>query len=170
MRNFRKLKRGASNKRLAFALSLVLLLSMLLSSCEEKRSAYEIMEEFRRSYGIERTVFSPEIPEGEAGFCGEGFLERAFGNVSENVGDYALLFISDLDAVGEIDILVCYSAYDAAAVSESALMRLDFLRREAGDADTEYLETAFVERRGRTVILSALPDNERAMRVLDKIL
>lgn len=153
----------------AVAVFIVIFAVLLLSSCRETRTAYDIMNEFRLAYGIERAIFSPTVPEGEAGYCPEGFLDEVFGNVSDSVADYAILFISDISTLGECAILICYSTYDAISVSGSAFMRLDFLRSQAGSLDASSLDTAFVRRCGKAVILCALPDNERASRLFDKL-
>ena len=172
VRYFGKSFYAALSRITAAVLSLSLIL-LLFSGCgggAEGKRAYDIMRKFADEYGIERTVFSPDVPEGEDGYCADGFLDRVFGNISECVSDYALIFISDLDAVGECAILVCYSGYDTIAVTEAALRRIDLLRRESGGLDSSNISTAFVERHGNAVILSVLPDNERALNLFDKLL
>ena len=148
-----------------------LILSLcILTACGKEVGAYQVMEEFRIGYGIERPVFSPTVAEGCEGYCYDGFLEGVFGQISDSVEDYAILFVSDIHAVGECAVLICYSTYDAISVTSSVFARLDFLKSHAGSLDTSYLEDAFVRRCGRVVIFSALPDNEKAARLFDRLI
>lgn len=164
------LNSGIRNLARAALVFLLLLSIICMSSCQRSVEAYKLMTELCYAYGIDRVIFSPSVKEGEEGYCPDGFLDSVFGDISESVSDYALLFISDLFSVGECAILVCYSTYDAIAVTEAALMRLELLRTESGGLDISALEGAFVERSGRTVILCALPDNDRARRLVRKII
>lgn len=143
---------------------------ILLVSCSASPSAEELMMEFAKAYGIDKTCYSKSIPEGEPGYAPVEFFTELYGNIEESVSDYAVIFTSTLSSVGECSVILCYSEYDAMRVSEAALMRLDMIKSLVGSVNTEAADDAFVIRRGRAVITCALSDNERAEKLWKKII
>ncbi len=153
-------------------LAAVLLLSIALLSvsCSAQPSAKELMHEFVTGYGIEKPYYFKSAAEGESGYVPDNFLFRLFGDIDGSVSDFAVVFTSDLSAVGECSVLICYSEYDAARVSEAVLMRVDTVRSLLGSSDTSAADDAAVFRRGRIVVCCMLDDNARAKRLWDRIL
>ena len=141
-----------------------------LSSCGEKAAPYELMLEFCASYGIEDTVFSPCVKEGDEGYTDSDFFESVFGKGDESVCDYAVVFLSDLNRAGECSLFLCYSDYDALMVCDMLYRRIDLIKSMGAGIDTSYLSDAVVFKSGKYAVMCALSDNERAEKIWRKIL
>ena len=142
----------------------------LFVSCRQKISPYAMMLEFCESYGIENTVFSPVVSEGEAGYTDEDFFETVFGEGIESVEDYAVVFLSSLDYVGECSLFLCYSDYDALVVCNVLRRRVDLIKSVGAGINTSYTADALIFKSGKYVVMCALSDNILAERIWRKIL
>ena len=145
-------------------------LSLVLISCKKKASPYGLMIEFCQSYGIEDTVFSPSLDEGDTGYAEDGFFELLFDEKPHSVSDYAIVFLSSLDYAGECAVLLCYSESDALMTLELMQMRIDLIRSMATGIDVSSTDDARVFKSGKYVVMCALPDNDRAERIWRKVL
>ena len=155
------------------AVSLVVtavLLLFILASCDEGRSALSIMSEFCEAYSVGGVVYSPHIREGERGYSDEDFFIELYGEGSDSVSDYSVLLLSGLSDVGECAVFICYSDYDATLVSDMCYRRIELLKSLSGAVDTSFADDAFVLRRGKTVVMCALADNERGKRIWKKVI
>ena len=166
---------GFVNRRLCSLFICVLLLvavscSSFLVSCDKNDAPYGLMLEFCEIYGIEDTVFSPSLSEGDVGYADEEFFELVFGEKPCSVSDYAVVFLSSLDFVGECALLLCYSEGDALDACLLLNERIDLLKSSGTGMDTSYLTDAVVFKSGRYAVLCALSDNERAEKTWRKLL
>jgi hypothetical protein len=133
-------------------------------------SPYGLMLEFCEIYGIEDTVFSPTLAEGDLGYANDEFFELVFGEKPYSVSDYAVVFLSDLDFVGECALLLCYSEGDALDACLLLRERIDLLKSMGTGMDTSYLADAVVFKSGRYAVLCALSDNVKAEKTWRKLL
>ena len=155
----------------ALALLLIFISSVFsLASCRKNPSPYILMQEFSKAYGVDGTIFSPAVKEGDDGYANEDFFELIFRETPEYVSDYAVLFLSRLDRVGECALLLCYSDYDALVACDVLRRRVDLLKSMGASTDTSYVTNAVVFKSGKYAIMCALSDNERAERLWRKIL
>lgn len=143
---------------------------LILSSCSEKRSALSVMSEFRKAYSVGGVVYSPLIGEGQRGHSDEAFFVELYGEGSDSVSDYSVLLLSGIAGVGECAVFICYSDYDAILVSDMCYRRIEFLKSLSGAVDTSFAEDAFVLRRGKTVVMCALADNDRGKSIWKKVI
>ena len=157
-------------KKLILLLCIGALFCSMLSCGSIERSALELMREFTEDYGWEGVIYSPSVREGEAGYADEAFFESVWGEGVEYVSDFAVVFSSSLDKSGECAVFICYNDFDAARVSEMIYRRFDLIASLGIVLDTSSLNDSFVLRRGRVVVASALPDNDRAKSVWKRII
>jgi hypothetical protein len=157
------------SKAVAFIVAAVLCV-FALASCAEERSALSIMTEFCDSYSVGGVIYSPLIEEGRRGHSDERFFIDLYGEGSESVSDYSVLLLSGISLVGECAVFLCYSDYDATLVSDMCYRRIELLKSLAGAVDTSFAEDAFVLRRGKTVVMCALSDNEKGARIWKKVI
>ena len=161
------------NKFIIRPVSLILVLFILafsLASCGQKPSPYSLMLEFCESYGIEDTVFSPLLSEGEEGYTDEDFFKIVFGEGIEAVEDYAVVFLSSLDYAGECSVFLCYSEYDALVVCDMLRRRIDLIKSIGAGINTSYVSDAVVFKSGKYAVMCALSDNELAKRMWRRLL
>ena len=149
---------------------LIIVLMMCACSCGEERSAYEIILEFRAEYGELGTVYSLGIPEGETGHCDISMYEAMLGENSDSCKDFATILSANPEKIAECTVLIAYSEYDAMLLSERCFARLDLLASLPIPLDASCLEDAFVIRRGKVVVLCAMPNNALAAKIFKKIL
>ena len=153
------------------AVFLLIALSLCgLVSCRESAAPYSMMLEFCKSYGISGTVFSPCVKEGESGYTDEDFFDNVFGGGSECVSDYAIVFVSNLNAVGECAVFSCYTEYDALVSCDAMSRRIDLIKTMGASIDTSYAFDAVVFKSGKYAVMCVLPDNALAERIWRKIL
>ena len=152
--------------------SFLLIASCVLTivGCEEKRSALDLMNAFCSEYAPAGVIYSPSIKEGDEGFAGEDFFVTMYFESSDSVTDYAVFLNSNTEIVCECAVFLCYSGYDAMNVSEMLYRRIDFLKSFALAIDTSCAEDAFVLRKGKTIVMCAMPDNELAYSVWKRII
>ena len=141
-----------------------------LVSCAQRQSPYSLMLEFCKNYGIDSVVFSPEISEGEAGYTDEDFFKTVFDEGIESVEDYAIVFLSSLDYVGECSVFLCYSEYDALRVCDMLRRRIDLLKSVGAGINTSYVSESVIFKSGKYVVMCSLADNELAERIWKKLL
>ena len=142
-------------------LLIVLLTLSGAASCGDVPSAAALMREFCTEYGIDAAVYSPEVSEGESGYVYDGFLETLYGDISGGVSDFAIILRSDGMETRECAVFIAYSESDALLIADACYERLELIRTVTlGDAP--YLDDAFVQRRGDTVVMCALSDNTLA--------
>ena len=153
----------------AFLLFLCLLLTAL-SSCGAKESPYDIVCALRDGCAVGGVIYAPSVPEGETGYCDGSFFAVLYGEDGAGVRDYAVLLLGRADMVGECAVFVCRSAYDAIQVAAMCERRLDLLRSLSGTTDISPAKDGFILRRDTYVAMCALPDNERARRLLGHLL
>ena len=151
-------------------LVVALSLPLCLLSCEEKPSPSELLSRFCDEYGLSADILSPSFREGERGHVSEDFFETVFLESSDSVSDYAIIFLSSLNSIGECSVFLCYSEYDALLVAEALWRRVDFLKASAVGIDTSPLTDAVIFKSGRYAVMCALSDNGRAERIWRKIL
>ena len=151
-------------------LSVVVICCSLFVSCGKNDAPYGLMLEFCEIYGIEDTVFSPALSEWEVGYASDGFFELVFGEKPYSVSDYAVVFLSSLDFVGECALLLCYSEGDALDACLLLRERLDLLKSMGTGMDTSYLSDAVVFKSGKYAVLCVLSDNVRAEKTWRKLL
>lgn len=166
---------GFVNRRLGLSFVCVLLLVAVILcsffvSCGKNDAPYGLMLEFCEIYGIEDTVFSPTLAEGDLGYANDEFFELVFGEKPYSVSDYAVVFLSDLDFVGECALLLCYSEGDALDACLLLRERIDLLKSMGTGMDTSYLADAVVFKSGRYAVLCALSDNVKAEKTWRKLL
>ncbi len=157
-------------KRSVAVFLVIALLICGLVSCREYVQPYMLMVEFCKSYGISGTIFSPCVKEGENGYTDEAFFDNIFGGGSECVSDYAIVFVSDLNTVGECAVLLCYTEYDALVSCDAMRRRIDLIKTMGASIDTSYAFDAVVFKSGKYAIMCVLSDNKRAERIWRKIL
>ena len=158
------------------AVVFLLLLSVLfLSGCADGgRPCADLLSDFCREYGeltdALRYCAGAEEWEGEAmpaDMADILFAEDNGENAFSLCTDYAILLLPDATG-GEIAFLRAGSRADAALLSEMCLSRLSRMLRTLPNAPV--LTGACVMRRGRTVVLLMLPDNERAKSICHGLL
>lgn len=147
-------------------------ISLCLCSCSGKNppSAHRMMEEFLSLYNASGVLFSPDIPEGEPGYCAEDFFGKIYGRSPDGIVDYAVLLLSKLSGAGECAVFVCATAYDAKSVLELCENRLSLIRSLAFGVDTSFADDAFFLRSGNTVVFCALEDNSSARAAWKRVL
>lgn len=141
-----------------------------LFSCSEKPSPTELLSRFCDEYGLSADILSPSFREGERGHVSDDFFEKVFLESPDSVSDYAIIFLSSLNSIGECSVFLCYSEYDALLVAEALWRRVDFLKASATGMDTSCLADAVIFKSGRYAVMCALSDNARAERIWRKIL
>ncbi len=147
----------------------VLSFFILFISCGDLPNALDAMNEFKEAYGIEKTVYSKSLPEGDSGYADSDFFYNMYGDGEDSVCDYAVLLLSDLDTVGECAVFICYTEYDAILVTDICRRRMDLLKSLMGSVDVSFLSDSFIKRYGRVVVMCALSDNESAQQIFDRI-
>ena len=152
------------------ALTVAAALFMSLSSCGRKPSAVELMSRFCEEYGVFYEILSPSFSEGEKGHVGEDFFESVFLESPNSVSDYAIVFLSSLDFIGECAVFVCYSDYDAILTVEMLWRRVDLLKSSAVGIGGASLSDAVVFKRGKYAVMCALSNNALAERIWRRIL
>ena len=152
------------------ALLLLIALVPVFSSCEEPVACRELMSRFCDGYGISALIYSPSVSEGEAGYFSEDMFYTMYSEAPDSVEDIALIMLSRSDAVGECAVIRCYSVYDALLVSDMCQRRMALFGAMLGEVDNSYAEDAFIMRRGTTVVMCALRDNEAAYAIWSEIL
>ena len=166
---------GFVNRRIGLSfvcvmLSVAVICCSFFVCCVKNDAPYGLMLEFCEIYGIEDTVFSPTLAEGDLGYANDEFFELVFGEKPYSVSDYAVVFLSDLDFVGECALLLCYSEGDALDACLLLRERIDLLKSMGTGMDTSYLADAVVFKSGRYAVLCALSDNVKAEKTWRKLL
>ena len=109
-------------------LALVLLLAtLLLTSCTQVRHADEVLSEFCREYPIDRQIYSSLANEREEGYVDREMLRALYGVSECPVRDFALVFYGKVDTVREIGVFVIGRGDDVVEISELAARRISFL-------------------------------------------
>ena len=157
-------------KRAAALAMIIALLLTMLTGCGKPRSARALLLEFEIAYGIDHTVYSPDVPEGEAGYVSDEFFEIMYMYGESCVTDYAIAQGSDLSSISECAIFICDGEHNAERMRLYLIERLELLSSSAKLSGIDYPEGAFVKRYGSTVVMSVLADNARAERIFNKIL
>ena len=80
--------------------------------------------------------------------------------------DSAIYLCSSQDEFCELAVLVCRDNTDTQAVAKMCRIRMDSVLRLRGLVDTENAENAQIQIFGNVVIMSALPDTEKAQKAL----
>ena len=155
-------------RRFLYMLTVIGIFLSLGVSCGVMPSARYLAETFREQYGIDAVIFSPGIPEGERGYVREGLFETLYGDHIGSVSDFALILHSDGESVYECAVMLAVSEYDAVILCDVLFERMELIRSVASD-DTS-LDGAFVKRKGRLVVMCAMPDNRRAELIWEKIM
>ncbi len=141
-----------------------------LVGCSQPADPCGMMESFANSYPLMGIIYSPRIPQQEEGHVGKEFFTSLFGEGERYVADYAVIFTSAPDAVGECSVLVCHSEYEALLAADMCRRRLDMLGKMSNSLDTSSLTDSFVIKSGKIVVMSALPDNALSRNIWRKIL
>lgn len=149
---------------------MIVFVALSLLSCAKRAAPYFLMSEFCSEYGINDTVFSPSVPEGKDGYISGSFFKTVYGESDDLVCDYAVVFLSSLDNVGECAVFLCYSDYDALLACDILYRRIELLKSMGTGMDTSYVLDASVFKSGKYVVMCALSDNVRAEKIWRKIL
>ena len=155
-------------KRLLFSFTALFLISAtLLSSCGKRSiDCYAAATEVSLKLGLDFPIYSRCVKEGERGYCTEGFLYELYGIEEGRVIDFAVILASTLDAYGEIAILLCHTDYDAVLCEENLRARLREVIRQAGGLDVSLAVSADILREGNLLVMCAVRDGARAMRLI----
>lgn len=157
-------------KKIVSHMSLLALLTLCVTflSCGGEVSAFSVMTDFKAMYASEGIIYSNEVAEGEAGFCDGDFFGDMYGEPQVFVESFATFLTSRGGSVGECAIFVAQSEYEATLLLDLCFERIELIR-SIYPLDTAS-ESAFVMRCGRSVVMCAMPDNEKARRILEKLL
>ena len=155
-------------KRAFFKVIVLLLITViLLSSCSgQSISCYKVASDVALKFSIDFPIYSPSVKEGERGYCEVGFLTELYGIEEGRVIDFAVILASTLDFYGEIAILLCHTEYDAILCEKNLRGRLREVIAHAGALDVSAARSAELSREGRLLILCAVEDSARAMRLI----
>ncbi len=152
-------------------LIITVFLIVALPSCRNvTRTPHELMLEFKKEYKVGGVLYYSSASEGEQGYVYDGFFEALYGDGVGSVSDFALILLSQGDTVGECAVFLAYSEYDAVLISDMCYRRISFLASLGISQNTEFLDGAFVLRRGEYVVMCALEDNEDAKRIWKKLI
>ena len=147
--------------------SFLLLTATLLCSCARQNiSCYEVALKTSAELSLDFPIYSPSVKEGERGYCDSDFLFELYGIDSGCVVDFAVILASTLDCFGEIAILACHTEYDAILCESGFRARLRYVITHAGTLDVSSARTAEIFREGRLLMLCAVKDNARVMRLM----
>lgn len=155
-------------KRTFFILiSFALIFTLTLSSCDRKNvDCYAALSEVKAKLSIDFPIYSPKAKVGESGYCKEDFLSELYKIEDGYVSDFAVILASTLDSYGEIAVLLCYTEYDAAICYGMLRGRLREVITNSGSLDVSAARDAELCREGKCVILCAVRECERAMRII----
>ncbi len=147
--------------------SLVLIFTLTLSSCDRKSiDCYAALSEVKAKLSVDFPIYSPKVRVGDNGYCKEGFLFELYKIEEGYVSDFAVIHASTLDSYGEIAVLLCYTEYDAVICYDMLRGRLREVIMNSGSLDVSAARDAELCREGRCVILCAVRECERAMRII----
>ena len=149
-------------KKIISIILLIVTLSLLLISCKSDVDAYEMLNEFIRTYGAEGVIYSPEISEGNDGYIRDGLIEQIYRFHGQFPLDYAIFLNSHPDYSVECGVFVCSDVQMCDMVEEMCLERIRLLAM--GE------KHAFVKRSGRVVFYSTMPDRDRAEKIFNEII
>ena len=149
-------------KKLISTILLIVTFSLLFSSCERNRDAYEMLNEFIRTYGAEGIIYSPMVAEGNDGYIRDGLMEKTYRFHGHFPKNYAIFLNSHPDYSSECGVFVCTDVEMCERVEEMCLERIKLLAM--GE------KHAFVKRSGTVVFYSTMPDRDRAEKIFNQII
>ena len=149
-------------KRLILLLLVITLVATSLSSCGSEPDAYDLLCEFTAAYGVEGIVYSPIIPEGNAGYIGGGLVEKLYVFSGTFPQNYAIFINSRLSGFSECGVFVCNSSDAVDMVEEMCLERIRLLA--GGENHT------FIKISDMTVFYSTMQERERAEKIWREII
>ena len=108
--------------------------------------------------------YSSDALEWEKGYLPDALCPLFFG---EKMPDYpwVLYLGTDDDSFAELLYAVCHTEYEARALAEMLSARLSSVKKNAEGRYSESLTDASVERHGKSVLYTAVPDNEGVLRL-----
>ena len=150
--------------------AILILLVLPLVSCSELADAHSLMTEFCSAYGIDTTIYSTTVQQGEEGYVTQRFFFSLYGEDMGSVSSFAVILDSDLDRISECGIFVCYSDYDAILVTDMLSRRLELIQGVAASSGLSLPDGAFIIRENKCVVLAALSDADQARRIWKRII
>ena len=165
-----KCKQYISKMRIFAFILLLATLAFNLVSCNKNIDCYSLAESFREGFGMEGTIYSPRIPEGDGGYVSEDFYILMYSDENTHAEDYAILLSGRGDLPGEAAFFLAYSEWDAISIEEMLGARLDLIGSLFGKGEGSPAKGGFVLRSGKLVVMCATRDNERARSVVKMII
>ena len=132
----------------------------LTTSCSGvTASAHSLLYDFIASYGAAGVLYSPLIPEGEAGYATADFFIMLFAEPPDKESDYAVFLSSSIDTAYEAAVFICRDESSVKFAERLCRGRLRLL------SDMGFGDSGLLLRRGDVIFYSTFPDAERAERI-----
>ncbi|MFA5561830.1 MAG: hypothetical protein WDA00_04240 [Eubacteriales bacterium] len=155
---------------------ILLVLFSCLCGCGKVVSGTRTFDTFRVKYRLPAGLtYDSAAAEWESGYLTRETFERLYARPDgssewEDIESCVIFLGASLDVTYEMGIFVCLDRAKAEEVAKMCYQRIDIIRSVRSYTDAGPAEDAIVKIYGTTVVLFVLPDNEKAERVMDRIL
>ena len=144
---------------------LVIVALLAMSGCDVPKDVYETKGNIEKSAVLPVGVwYSYDALVWEDGYLPDALRPLFFGEVAADY-PWVLYLGTDDDVFGELLFAVCHTEYEARELAETLLERLTSVRKNAEGLYSVSLESAAVERHGKSVLYTAVPDNESVLKL-----
>ena len=159
-------------------MGMVLLCAALMLSCiacGEGKSPYEYLEDFSHLYPLPAgRMYDSEAGEGEETYLDPAIFTLLYGRDGwgddrEDIDRFSLFLGTSSTHIYEMGIFECYDRDGANEILGLVNTRLSLLIKSNVDADMSAVMGAQVAMFGKCVVYVVLPDNEKAMRVIERV-
>ncbi len=163
------------HSRLLVWVCMIALLIVPLSSCRTPLSPKNAMEAFAKDYPLPcGTLYFSESPARDPSHPDDQLFSLLYASPDgsddrEDIMEYAIFLGASLTYACEAGIFLCPDSESASEVMGMLSSRIFFVSNTK-ETDTTFCKDAFVKRYGRQVVYAILPDNQKALRIWDKIL
>ncbi len=164
-------------KRLRDCLLLLLLFGVTMGcvGCGEKKTPYEYLEEFSHLYPLPAgRIYDSLAEEGAETYLDPAifallYARDGWGDDREDIYRFSIFLGTSSTHIYEMGIFECYDGDGADEVLGLVNTRLSLLLKSGVEADMTAVTDAKVAMFGKTVVYVVLPDNEKAIRVLERV-
>lgn len=155
----------------------LLLIAILLWGCapSQAQAPHEIVQALCQDLTLPAgRLFNSEASEWDEthmppALCATLFDRFAENNYESCIVSCAFFLSTGFDAVSEIDVFLCHSVGDAKEIAAMCQSRIRRMSQKEYEVNTDCYKTAFVGIYGKTVVLCAVEDAERAKKILKEL-